>query len=126
MSHIEVRWDDNSQTIICCAFTPGWTLDDFYSAYSLTEEMIRTSPEHVIGIIVEDNNTSPPPNSLTAFQHIFKRGTLPMAVIGGHQLTKLLLKVVTKTTTSKRLVIQVSDLEEARLVLKQSTENSPD
>jgi len=127
MTHIETRWYDETQKIICYKFMPGWVLDDFYSIYSITEEMIRKSPEQVIGIIVDDrDNSPPPPGALTAFQIMFKRGTLPIAFIGGHYLTQLFLKVTIQTVQSNRLVVQVSNFDEALFVLRQNTENSLD
>jgi hypothetical protein len=124
MEHVEITWDDEAQTIICCAFTQGWTLDDFHEAYSQTGNMIRQSPNRVLGIIVDDShNTSPPPNALTAFKRVFKNGTLPMAIIGGHQLTKLLMKVVESSIVSERQILRANDIHEAREILEQSAKN---
>ena len=124
MEHVEISWDDESQTIICCTFTQGWTLDEFHEAYSQTGEMIRQSPNRVIGIIVDDSlNTSPPPNALSAFKRIFKTGTLPMAIIGGHQLTKLLMKVVESSIVSERQILRANDYDEAREILRQVVKN---
>lgn len=125
MEHVEISWDDESQTIICYAFTNGWTLDEFHEAFNQTGEMIRQSPNRVIGIIVDDSrNTSPPPNSLNAFKRIFKQGTLPMAIIGGHQLTKLLLKVVEGSVKTERQILRVNSIDEARESLRQLAEEA--
>jgi len=123
MEHVQISWDNEAQTIICYTFLQGWTLDEFHEAYNQTGDMISQSSNRVIGIIVDDSrNTSPPPNALNTFKRIFKTGTLPMAIIGGHQLTKLLMKIVETSVKSERQIMRVNSIDEARDILRQSAE----
>ena len=44
MEHIQISWDDEDHTVICCVFMQGWTVEDFHEAFEQTNEMIRQSP----------------------------------------------------------------------------------
>jgi hypothetical protein len=127
MMTIEVAWDDPAKTIISYTFLPGWTLEEFYRVYDQAADMLRESTGKVIGIVVDDTRGAiPPANALSAFRRTVNRGDLPLVVVGGQQLSMLLLKVAEETNARRRQIFYAKTMEEARDLLRNNAEANID
>ncbi len=115
---ITVEWDNDEQTIIRYTFFQYWTIEEFFEAFPIAGQMIKTAKTQVIGIIVDDSQEIiPPQNAMTAFKQTVLRGTLPIVFVGANLASKTMMQTLQKAYQGKRQLFYVQTLAQARQLL---------
>jgi hypothetical protein len=129
---VRTRWHDEKQNIFITEVEGEWTLDEFYSFFMKTEELIKTIPHPVV--IVSDLSKSgrAPKQFLSAGRFMSKRRipNVRMTItVGVSRFGQALIGIMAKAYPSARKTVLASTLDEAirmaQEALKQADQPAP-
>jgi hypothetical protein len=121
---IHFIWADDEKTILCHAYDPEWTLEDYYGLVDQHNAVLATIP-HIVDLICDFRGTVHLPETILAAFRYDINNTPPneglKVVVGATYLTETLIQAVYNTSLIEiPEPLYVKTLEEAMELIERA------
>ena len=121
---IRIEWDNPEQTIIR-ATGDNWTTEEFHQQFDTISTMVRTSNQHIEGIIVLNlDGEYAKRDYMSVFKRVVRIGKIPTIFVGLTRMQEMMLQTVIQIYETDKPIAIVSTIEEARRILSQNIANA--
>ena len=117
---IDVEWYDDAKTIILQRFHDGWTVDDYYTTFARSAELLKEDHGALRGIFTDCTQDGlPPRNMMGGYKNALTYGKLPFVMVNPHPVSRMLFESIRKAYKVERAIYYAKSLDEAEELLDQ-------